>query len=66
MLRVAGKLMQIVALVLLPAAVLMQLTAGIRAPTGEGITVSAMLLMLILGVSLFGVGRIIEGYGSAP
>ena len=58
-----GKLLQVVGLVLLPAAMMMQLTGGVRAPTGGGFTVSAMLLMMVLGVSLFSVGRILEGYG---
>ena len=58
-----GKLLQVVGLLLLPAAMMMQLTGGVRAPTGGGFTVSAMLLMMVLGVSLFSVGRILEGYG---
>lgn len=65
MLRAAGKILQLAALVLLPAAMLMQLTAGMRAPTGEESSLSVMLLMLLLGVALFGIGRIFEGYGSA-
>jgi hypothetical protein len=65
MLRAAGKMLQLAALVLLPAAMLMQLTVGLRAPTGEDSSLSAMLLMLLLGVALFGIGRIVEGYGSS-
>lgn len=65
MLRAAGKMLQLAALVVLPAAMLMQLTAGIRAPTGEDSSLSAMLLLLLFGVGLFGVGRIVEGYGSS-
>lgn len=61
--RSLGKLMQIAGLVLLPAAMMMQLTAGIRAPTGS-FTVSAMLILMVFGVALFGAGRIVEGYGS--
>jgi hypothetical protein len=41
---------------------MMQLTSGIRAPAG-GFTVSAMLLMMVLGVVLFTCGRLIEGFG---
>ena len=58
-----GKLLQVTGLVLLPVSMMMQLTGGVRAPTGGGFTVSAMLLMMVLGVSLFSVGRILEGYG---
>jgi hypothetical protein len=36
----------------------------VRAATGGGFSVSAMLLIMILGAALFGLGRIIEGYGS--
>jgi len=60
--RAFGKLLQIAGLVLLPVAMMMQLSAGVRAPTGSGFTVSAMLLLMIFGAALFGVGRIIEGY----
>jgi hypothetical protein len=58
-----GKLLQVAGLVLLPVSMMMQLTGGVRAPTGGGFTVSAMLLLMVLGVSLFSVGRILEGYG---
>jgi hypothetical protein len=58
-----SKLMQVAGLVLLPVSMMMQLTGGVRAPTGGGFTVSAMLLMMVLGVCLFSVGRILEGYG---
>lgn len=62
MLKNLGKLMQIIALLLLPTAMLMQLTAGIRSE-GSNFSLSAMLLMMLFGVALFGVGRIVEGYG---
>jgi hypothetical protein len=58
-----GKLLQVAGLVLLPVSMMMQLTGGVRAPTGSGFTVSAMLLMMLLGVGMFSVGRILEGYG---
>jgi hypothetical protein len=58
-----GKLMQVAGLVLLPVSMMMQLTGGVRAATGGGFTVSAMLLLMVLGVCLFSVGRIVEGYG---
>jgi hypothetical protein len=63
--RSFGKLLQVLGLVLLPLGMMMQLTVGVRAPTGGGFSVSAMLLLMILGATLFGVGRIIEGYGSS-
>lgn len=58
-----GKLLQVLGLVLLPVSMMMQLTIGARASTGAGFTVSAMLLMMLLGVALFAGGRLIEGYG---
>jgi hypothetical protein len=57
-----GKLLQVVGLVILPLAMVMQLTGGIRAPAGE-VTVSAMLLLMVLGAALFWLGRVVEGYG---
>jgi len=59
--RTLGKLLQVAGLVLLPAAMVMQLTGGIRAPTG-GVTVSAMLLLMVFGAAIFILGRILEGY----
>jgi hypothetical protein len=61
--RTFGKLLQVVGLVLLPASMLMQLTGGVRAPTGGGFSVSAMLLLMVVGVVLFSCGRFLEGYG---
>jgi hypothetical protein len=58
-----GKLMQVAGLVLLPLSMMMQLTGGVRAETGAGFSVSAMLLMMVVGVLLFTGGRLIEGYG---
>jgi len=60
--RTFGKLLQVAGLVLLPVSMMMQITGGVRAPTGGGFTVSAMLLLLVLGVMLFSCGRILEGY----
>jgi hypothetical protein len=62
MLRSFGKSMQILALLLLPVAMLMQLSTEARVATGTG-SVSLMLLMMLFGVALFGVGRFLEGYG---
>jgi hypothetical protein len=63
MLRSLGKSMQILALVLLPIAMYIQLTSQTRVPTGTS-SVSLMLLLMILGICLFAVGRLLEGYGS--
>jgi nitric oxide reductase large subunit len=60
--RAFGKLLQMAGLVILPAAMMMQFTAGLRADTGGGFTVSAMLLMTLMGVGLFMAGRILEGH----
>jgi hypothetical protein len=62
MMSMLGKLLQVVGLVLLPVAMVMQLTSGLRAPTG-GVTVSVMLLMMVFGVALFMTGRLLEGHG---
>jgi hypothetical protein len=63
MLRTLGKLMQVLGLVILPAAMVMQLTSQMRAPTGMG-SVSAMLVLMVFGVAVFAIGRIVEGYGA--
>jgi len=60
--RTFGKLLQVAGLVLLPMSMLMQVTGGLRAPTGSGFTVSAMLVMMVMGVVIFSLGRILEGY----
>jgi hypothetical protein len=60
--RTFGKLLQVAGLVLLPASMMMQITGGVRAPTGGGFTVSAMLLLMVFGVVIFSCGRILEGY----
>jgi hypothetical protein len=61
MMRSLGKWMQLAGLTLLPVAMVMQLTGGLRAPTG-GVSVSVMLLMMVGGVVLFVLGRFVEGY----
>ncbi|ADB17583.1 hypothetical protein Psta_2918 [Pirellula staleyi DSM 6068] len=60
MLPLIGKLMQIVSLILLPASMLMELTAEMRAHS-----LSVMLLLLIFSIALFSVGRMLEGFGRA-
>lgn len=64
MLPTLGKWLQVAGLVTLPLAMLMQVTGGIRADTGQGFSVSAMLLLMVFGVGLFTLGRLIEGYSS--
>jgi hypothetical protein len=59
--RSLGKLMQVLGLILLPASMFMELTDELRAPVGLS-SVSAMLLLMVFGVALFGMGRLIEGY----
>ena len=59
MLRQIGKLMQVAALLLLPASMLMQITSAMRANS-----VSVMLLLLVFGIALFSVGRVVEGLAS--
>ncbi|MDX1945129.1 MAG: hypothetical protein SFU86_06965 [Pirellulaceae bacterium] len=63
MARTLGKLLQVVGLVLLPAAMVMQLTGPVRAPLGVG-SVSAMLVLMVFGFAVFNLGRIVEGYGT--
>lgn len=63
MLRYFGKFLQVAGLIVLPWAMVMQLTAGLRAPTGN-IDVSTMLLLMILGAGMFYLGRMLEGVGA--
>jgi hypothetical protein len=56
--RSVGKLLQILGLILLPMAMLLELTR-ILGPT---FGVRDMLLMLVFGGALFYLGRFIEGY----
>ena len=59
--RTIGKLLQVAGLVILPFSMVMQVTGGLRAPTGN-VSVSVMLLLMVFGVVLFSLGRVIEGY----
>ena len=61
MLRSFGKLLQLTALIILPVAMVIQLTREMRAMT-EVTNLSVMLIFLVFGAALFGLGRIIEGY----
>lgn len=56
-----GKLMQLVGLVMLPLAMMMEATGGL--PRVQ--PVASMLLMMVFGFCLFYAGRYVEGYGSS-
>jgi hypothetical protein len=58
--KTLGKYLQILGLVILPAAMLMELT-GVLGRKG----VSEMVIMLVFGAASFCVGRVIEGYARA-
>jgi putative effector of murein hydrolase LrgA (UPF0299 family) len=60
--RTFGKLLQVMGLVILPVAMMMQVISGSRAATGAGFSVSTMLVMMVLGVAIFSAGRLLEGY----
>jgi hypothetical protein len=63
MLRSLGKFMQLAGMIVLPVAMLLQLSSGqgMRAPTGS-FSVSAMLILMVFGIALFVLGRYIEAY----
>ena len=56
--RSFGRSLQFFALVLLPLAMLLELSGSL----GRGRGIADMLLLLGLGISCFGIGRIVEGY----
>lgn len=56
--RAIGRFMQFAGLVVLPLAMLLELTGGLERSFG----VSEMVIMLVFGVAIFGVGRLVEGY----
>ncbi len=61
MLRSFGKSLQLLALVILPVAMVIQLSREMRATT-EVSDLSVMLIFLVFGAAMFGLGRIMEGY----
>jgi ABC-type polysaccharide/polyol phosphate export permease len=61
MLRSCGKFLQLAALVILPLAMVIQLTREMRATT-DVTNLSVMVIFLVFGAALFALGRIIEGY----
>ena len=58
--RTVGKTLQIVALIILPLSMFLQLNGGLTRVFG----VSDMVKMLICGILLFFIGRLVEGYAS--
>jgi hypothetical protein len=54
--RAFGRLLQLMALIVPPLSIILQLREVIKANT--------MLVMLVAAVSLFYIGRLVEGYGS--
>ena len=57
MLRRFGKLMQLAGLVILPVAMLVQVTSEMRTSS-----ISVMLILMVFGAAVFALGRIVEGY----
>lgn len=74
MVRLLGKLMQIVGLLILPAAIVLQLifddpdtNESELERTGQdvfGFGVDGLLVAMIFGVCVFYVGRMVEGYAT--
>ena len=56
--RAVGKLLQILGLILLPLAIVLELTKDFGLP----FTLRDMLLMLVFGAAAFYLGRVMEGY----
>ena len=59
--RAIGKLLQLGGLVLLPVAIVLELTGSLNRDRG----VADMVIMMIFGLSAFYLGRFIEGYSTA-
>ena len=53
-----GRIMQITALVCLPASMMFEITGAL----GRSFGLSEMLIMLVFGILLFATGRMVEGY----
>ena len=56
--KAIGKLLQLIGLVVLPAAMFLELSGNLGR---KG--VSQMVILLVFGAAAFGLGRIVEGYG---
>ena len=60
--RTLGRALQMLALTLLPLAVVLELTGGLARSFG----LADMLIMLVFGILAFCLGRLLEGYGQGP
>jgi hypothetical protein len=58
--RSLGKLLQLMGLIVLPVAMLLELTDTLGRPFG----VSDMVTMLVFGIAVFFLGRLMEGYAA--
>ena len=56
-----GRGLQLLALILLPLSMLMELDGGL----GRAFGVSDMVVMLVFGICAFGAGRLLESYARA-
>jgi len=59
--KVFGRGMQLLALLLLPLSMVMELDGGL----GRSFGVSDMVVMLVFGICAFGAGRLLESYARA-
>ena len=58
--RALGKLMQLIGLVMLPLAMIMEVSGALP----RRLPVAAMLIMMVFGFAIFYLGRLVEGYAS--
>ena len=58
MMRILGRSLQYLGLILLPAAMILELTHLL----GRSFGLSQMLIMLVFGAAAFYLGRVVEGY----
>ena len=58
MARSFGRFLQLIGLVILPIFIVLELTGLLNRDSG----IAALLLAMVFGLSLFYVGRIVEGY----
>ena len=60
--RTFGRLLQLIALITLPIAMLLELTDAL----GRSFGLSQLLVALIFGILAFLLGRLLEGYAGGP
>ena len=58
--RPVGKLMQLIGLVMLPLAMVMEMTGALP----RRLPIAGMLIMMVFGFVIFQLGRYVEGYAS--